>query len=70
MLEHSPGLEARLQPIDDDRFVARWHDPLAEPAVVAFHRTADQVVRMTLTPESPFADFSFDFQDLRFERRQ
>jgi hypothetical protein len=50
-----------------DTFVARWPDPLIEPAFVTFSLdAAGKPARVTMKAYSPVADFSFDYQDLEF----
>ena len=67
-LDRSPGLSGPLRPIGPDLFETAWIDPLSENAVVTFEREQGRVRRMIMKAASPFADFSFDFQDLDFER--
>ena len=64
--ERTPGMEGRLEPLGGDRFRTRWADPNIENAYVDFsiHERLVQDVKMTAV--SPLADFSFDYQDLRF----
>jgi CubicO group peptidase (beta-lactamase class C family) len=52
-----------------DTFVARWRDrSLHADAYVTFSLAADgSIAEMKMLPFSPLTDFSFDFQDLRFE---
>ena len=48
-----------------DTFVARWPDPLIEPAFVTFALdAAGKPARITMKAYSPVADFSFDYHDL------
>ena len=67
-LDRSPGLRGPLRPIARDTFETAWIDLLSENAIVTFEREADLVIRMRMRAASPFADFSFDFQDLDFRR--
>ncbi len=68
---HSPQLSGELEHWRNDTFVARWRDR---------ELRADAYVSFTLTPEGavagarmkafdPATDFSYDFQDLRLEKR-
>ena len=62
-----PGMVGPLEHWAYDTFVARWPDPLMEPAFVTFALDADgKVDRITMKAVSPTADFSFDYHDLLF----
>jgi CubicO group peptidase (beta-lactamase class C family) len=63
----TPRMAARLEHWQYDTFVARFTDPAIEPAYLTFSLDADgKVATITAKPVSPIADFSFDYQDLRF----
>ena len=50
-----------------DTFVTHFEDASIEPAYVTFGLDADGKVNViTLKAVSPLADFSYDYQDLRF----
>ncbi|HWN06128.1 MAG TPA: DUF3471 domain-containing protein, partial [Steroidobacteraceae bacterium] len=61
----TPGMVAPLEHWAYDTFVARWPDPLIEPAYVTFALdAAGKPARITMKAYSPVADFSFDYHDL------
>ena len=61
----TPRMKARLEHWQYDSFVARFNDPVIEPAYLTFALDADgRVERVAVKPVSPTADFSFDYQDL------
>jgi CubicO group peptidase (beta-lactamase class C family) len=61
----TPGMVAPLEHWAYDTFVARWPDPLIEPAFVTFALdAAGKPARITMKAYSPVADFSFDYHDL------
>jgi CubicO group peptidase (beta-lactamase class C family) len=61
----TPGMVAPLEHWAYDTFVARWPDPLIEPAFVTFALdAAGKPARITMKAFSPVADFSFDYHDL------
>lgn len=63
----TPGMVAKLEHWAYDTFVARWPDPLIEPAFVSFALdAAGRPARITMKAFSPVADFSFDYHDLEF----
>jgi len=63
----TPGMVAPLEHWAYDTFVARWPDPLIEPAFVTFALdAAGKPARVTMKAYSPVADFSFDYHDLEF----
>jgi len=63
----TPRMTGRLEHYQYDSFIARFDDRTIEPAYVTFGLDADgHVERVTMKPVSPTADFSFDYQDLRF----
>jgi CubicO group peptidase (beta-lactamase class C family) len=63
----TPGMRAKLEHWAYDTFVARWQDPLTEPAYVTFSLDAGgQPERITMKAVSPVADFSYDYHHLEF----
>ena len=61
----TPGMSGPLEHWAYDTFVARWPDPLIEPAFVTFALdAAGKPARITMKAFSPVADFSFDYHDL------
>jgi hypothetical protein len=63
----TPGMVGPLKHWAWDTFVARWPDPLMEPAFVTFALdAAGKPARITMKAYSPVADFSFDYHDLEF----
>jgi hypothetical protein len=60
-------MEGALEHVQYDTFRTRWSDRDIEDAYVTF--TLDpqgKVASIAMAPVSPTADFSFDYQDLRF----
>ncbi|WP_375283912.1 serine hydrolase [Marinicauda pacifica] len=69
-MSRSEVLDAPLVAVAPDRFVARWPDrSLNADAFVDFTAEDGQVVGMTMEPVSETTDFSFDFHDLDFTKR-
>ena len=63
----TPRMGGALQHWQYDTFVTRFDDKTIEPAYVTFALGADgKVERVTMKPESPIADFSWDYKDLLF----
>ena len=63
----TPRMGGRLEHWQYDTFVTRLTDPTIEPAYVTFNLDADgNVTQVTMKPVSPLADFSYDYDDLRF----
>jgi CubicO group peptidase (beta-lactamase class C family) len=63
----TPRMTATLDHWQYDTFVTRFDDKTIEPAYVTFSLDADgKIDRITLKAVSPLADFSWDYQDLRF----
>ena len=63
----TPGMAGPLEHWAYDTFVARWPNPLTEPAFVTFSLdAAGKPARITMKAVSPVADFSFDYHDLEF----
>ena len=64
---HWPGLTATLDHWQYDTFRTRFSDSSVEPANVSFALGANgNVERITMSPVSPAADFSYDYRDLEF----
>ena len=64
---HSTGMEGPLTHYQYDTFTTNPALDWVEPAYVTFSIGADgKVDRVTMTPVSPAADFSWDYQDLLF----
>jgi CubicO group peptidase (beta-lactamase class C family) len=64
----TPRMRGALEHWQYDSFVTRFEDKSIEPAYVTFGLDADgRVERVTMKPESPLADFSYDYQDLLFK---
>lgn len=63
----TPGMAGPLEHWAYDTFVARWPNPLTEPAFVTFALdAAGKPARITMKAVSPVADFSYDYHDLEF----
>lgn len=61
----TPRMAGRLVHYQYDTFVTRFDDKAIEPAYVTFALDADgKVARVSMKPESPIADFSYDYRDL------
>lgn len=61
----TPRMAGKLVHWQYDTFVTRFDDKAIEPAYVTFALDADgKVARVTMKPESPIADFSYDYRDL------
>ena len=65
------SLEGSLTPYNGNIFIVRWKDrSLEADAFVRFEQGFDgNVTGMTMRAVSPATDFSFDFQDLDFEKK-
>ena len=64
----TPRMSGALEHWQYDTFVTHFDDKTIEPAYVTFVLDADgKVERITMKAVSPLADFSYDYQDLRFE---
>lgn len=64
----TPGMVATLSHHRHDTFRADWDDKAIEPAYVTFVLDAEgKVASITMKAVSPTADFSYNYQDLRFE---
>ena len=64
--DRTPGMQGALQPDGGNRFRTAWTDHNIENAFVDFQSSGGQVSSATMCAVSPLADFSFDYQDLRF----
>ena len=66
-LDRSPGLHGTLEHVQYDTFRTHWAMPDVEDAYVTFSLKPDgSIDRVTMKAVSPNADFSWDYQDLRF----
>lgn len=64
---NSPPFVGTLEHWQHDTFVVRWRDRTIPDAYLTFALTPRGAVRdFTMEAVSPLADFSFDYQDLRF----
>ena len=66
--DETPGMTGSLEPVSGNRFRTRWTDRNIEDAYVDFDTGNGDVRNATLHAVSPSADFSFDYQDLRFAK--
>jgi CubicO group peptidase (beta-lactamase class C family) len=65
--DRSPGLHGTLEHVQYDTFRTHWAMPDVEDAYVTFALKPDgSIEKMTMQAVSPLADFSWDYQDLRF----
>jgi hypothetical protein len=65
--DRSPGMHGTLEHVQYDTFRTHWAMPDVEDAYVTFALNPDgSIARMTMKAVSPLADFSWDYQDLRF----
>lgn len=63
----TPRMGGRLEHWQFNTFITRFDDKTIEPAYVTFALDKDgKVERVSMTPASPVADFSWDYQDLSF----
>ncbi|UYY56952.1 serine hydrolase [Sphingomonas sp. S2-65] len=61
----TPRMAGKLVHWQYDTFVTRFDDKSIEPAYVTFALDAQgKVARVSMQPESPIADFSYDYRDL------
>lgn len=66
--DRSPGMHGTLEHVQYDTFRTHWAMPDVENAYVTFALKPDgSIDRMTMKAVSPLADFSWDYQDLRFK---
>ncbi|MBX6364438.1 MAG: serine hydrolase [Gemmatimonadetes bacterium] len=64
---HSPAFTADLEHWQYDTFVARWRRANIPDAYVTFSLNPDgSIASFRMAAVSPLADFSYDYQDLRF----
>ena len=65
--DRSPGMQGTLEHVQYDTFRTHWALPEVEDAYVTFALDAEgKVEHITMKAVSPLADFSYDYQDLRF----
>ncbi len=65
--DRSPGMHGTLEYVRYDTFRTHWAMPDVEDAYVTFVLGPDgHIEQVTMKPVSPLADFSWDYQDLRF----
>jgi CubicO group peptidase (beta-lactamase class C family) len=65
--DRSPGMHGTLEHLQYDTFRTHWAMPDVEDAYVTFALEPDgSIDRMAMKAVSPVADFSWDYQDLRF----
>lgn len=66
-LDRSPGLHGTLEHVQYDTYRTHWAMPDVEDAYVTFALKPDgSIDQVTMKAVSPNADFSWDYQDLRF----
>jgi CubicO group peptidase (beta-lactamase class C family) len=66
-MDRSPGLHGTLEHVQYDTFRTHWVMPDVEDADVTFALKPDgSIDQVTMKAVSPNADFSWDYQDLRF----
>jgi CubicO group peptidase (beta-lactamase class C family) len=64
---HSPAFTGDLEHWQHDTFRTHWRTPGLAEAYVTFHLNPDgSIAEFVTAPVSPLADFSYDYQDLRF----
>ncbi|MCB2114521.1 MAG: serine hydrolase [Parvularculaceae bacterium] len=69
-MSRSEILDAPLIPVAPDKFLARWADrSLNADAYVNFSGGKEAITGMTMQAVSETTDFSFDFKDLDFKKR-
>ncbi|NEX91950.1 serine hydrolase [Caulobacter sp. 17J65-9] len=64
----TPAFQGPLEPWGPDAFRTRFTDPTVEDAVLTFAVKRGRPVEVTAKAFSPLADFSYDFQHLKFKR--
>lgn len=66
-MDRTPGMQGPLEHVQYDTFRTHWAKPGMEDAYVTFALHPDgSIEQMTMQAISPAADFSWDYQDLRF----
>jgi CubicO group peptidase (beta-lactamase class C family) len=66
-LDHTPAAVSDLTHWQFDTFKAHWRDSTMEDAFLTFTLSPNgSIHHFTMSPVSPLADFSFDYQDLLF----
>ncbi len=64
---HSPAFTGDLEHWQHDTFRTHWRTPNLAEAYVTFHLNPDgSIAEFVMGAVSPLADFSYDYQDLRF----
>ena len=68
--KRSPGLSGELIYYTGQTFIAKWNDRSMDADAFVLFRTGydGKASGITMKPISPLTDFSYDFQDLEFER--
>lgn len=70
-LDHTPKAVGDVEHWRYDTFKVTWRDRLIEDAFLTFALNAEgEIDHMTVKAVSPLADFSFDYQDLWFEKKK
>jgi len=65
--DYTPSMTGKLEHVRYDTFRTRWTDRNIEDAYVTFAlNPAGSIERVSMQAISPLADFSYDYQDLRF----
>ena len=67
--KRSPKLTGELMPYKNNSFIVKWNDrSMDADAFAIFSMQNGKPVGMTMKAVSPLTDFSYDFQDLDFEK--
>ena len=68
--KRSPRLTGQMFPYKDNTFVVKWNDRFmdADAFVMFTKENTGKASQIKMKAISPFTDFSFDFQDLDFQR--
>jgi CubicO group peptidase (beta-lactamase class C family) len=70
-LDHTPKAVGDVEHWQYDTFKVKWRDRTIEDALLTFALNTDgQIDHFTMKAVSPLADFSFDYQDLWFEKNK
>jgi len=65
--DRTPGMHGSLEHVQYDTFRTHWVTPGLEDAYVTFALKSDgHIDSVSMSPVSPLADFSYDYQDLHF----